>query len=218
MSTSEEVREKEDQPDPLQLVDAFKKAHQDMLRDALTAYAQPCDSIILAASDGMLACQESIKPLGEKLFFKDSDNPLFTNLAITTVIEATDELLQRIDNFDPAHEEIKTFKPGIQPWLEFCITGDESLELPEEARQYVDAGQIATPEEAVETICEVYINMLGSFEDVLIESEPVSAHILEQERIRTQRAGREAAVKLYGGIAMAAFAGTYLANKLQKRR
>jgi hypothetical protein len=217
MSTIEEVQERRE-PDPLQLIDEFKQAHQEMLRDALTTYAQPSNEMIVTTGQRMEICNDHMQLFKDRLYFKDSDNPLLMSLTLSSVIEASNELVKRILALDPDHEEIATFKDGIQPWLEFCISKDESIELSDEMKDHIETGNVPTPEQTAQTASNVYSGLLQEFEIALINSDNVREYIFEQNRKLSERAERITSLKLYGGALIAAFAGSFMANYVQKRK
>lgn len=205
-------------PDPVEIVDAFNRAHHDLVRDALVAYASPTDETLLEVSGRLQVCREMVRPFADSLFFKKAPNQLVMSLAVGSVIGATTELVEKIRALNPNSEEISTFKPDVQPYLVFCISEDETIELPEELRTYVEAGEIPTPEQAALTTCNVYLGLLERFGNALFNSDNVSEYVLERNRIELERAEKTRVMKFYGGTAVAAFVGAYLANRLRRRK
>lgn len=217
MPISEEIYKQP--PDPIEIVDAFNRAHQNLVRDALVAYASPTDEILLEVSERLQVCRQMVKPFADSLFFKKAANHLFMSLAVGSVISATGELVKRTQALNPSPEEIQTFKPDVQPYLVFCISEDETIELPEEMKIYVEAGEIPTPEQAAQTACNIYLGLLEKFESALLNSDSVSQYILEKDRVEFEKAEKTRMMILCGGTALAAFIGSALANALlQKRR
>jgi hypothetical protein len=210
MSTSEEVRELP--PDPVEIVDDFEQSHHQMVEHALAAYASPSSEILEQVTELLKSCQEKIEPFKATMFFKESGNEVHMSLALKAVIDAVQEMAVDVRGMNPEHEELRPFMPGVQPYIAYCISRDDSIEVAPEFLQFEEGQSLPTPERATETACNIYLGMLNEFELALMNSDNVSKYLYDLKHSLEQTKKRGEMLKLYGGVAAAAFAGTELAH------
>ena len=216
MSTSEEIREQ--QPSPVELVDEFNASHQALMDDATVLCYFPTRERLDSVAEQIIECERRLSPFRETMFFRDSDNPINTTLALSAVIDSSNEIAERVSELDPECDSAATFKPDIQPYLAYCISEDESIELSDEYKELIDETEnCSSPKEVSEAVCNTYTRLLKYFELALLKADKVSAFVNQENEKYERKVEKRRQMKLFGGVALAAFAGSYMANKFSNR-
>jgi hypothetical protein len=168
-------------PEPIEVVDSFQKANEDLLRDAWVASNSPSDELLLRVSDRLAVCQQLLVPLKESQFFRDTDNPLVISAGIDAMVSVSNRLKLKVLELDPEAEDIETIRNEVQALVVFCINGDESIYLTDEMRNKIEQVSLPTPEDTVESLCQIYLKLLNTYEHALMDSGKISGFLASKK-------------------------------------
>lgn len=226
MSTSEEVREQ--QPDPVDLVTQFEQSVDDLVTISEKVREAPSVDIIDDFYAHAFAVKTAVQPLFEQRFFLDQ-NELLIDVSVSTIIGSGDALHEKSRQIVGDEVELWRFSDGVRETLTSSLierdmtpfgtvtskSGEEVLG--EDAFEVLSAELAKLLNEQFSQIVDQYVESVLSDDGVhSFVTEMEGALQAEAERIYRQSERIDKA-KLLGAVVAAAFAGTYLANKLQKR-
>lgn len=196
MSTSEQVRE--DPPDPAETIIAFRDSHSQLVQSVIEAQAQPSHTNLSAVSQAVEKVGTRVDLFFATNFFRDTGEELAVGGSIESIKNAMEELVAQTKKIDPGSRVMLQFEQSdLEEYVRVFLNGDE------EAVVGISAG-----------LCTAYNSMAGFLESTLLNSPQVS-NFIETD---IKRQVRKEQALYYGGIALAAFAGTTLALWSQKRR
>jgi hypothetical protein len=193
MSTSQEVRE-EQPPEPIEVIEKFLESNRTLVTAIDKAYCLPSFEALSEAEVLILAAKDAVLPLYERRFFRDSDQDDIET-AINSVMVASQEVAQQSHKVNKEHPKGITFDAEFKDQAVGSLLDEETAEV------------------SAARLCNIYSGSVTSAHNALLTSERVVLFSMKKESHieRTKR------LKNYGGMAMAVFAATYLANKLQRR-
>jgi hypothetical protein len=194
MSTSEEVHE-ELPPEPLEVITSFLSINQRLIELVTQAHSSPSIETLTTAEASVLNARGFLGAFHKRQFFRDSD-PADMEAAVSSIMVAAQEVAQT------------SHKINAEQPIEITFGGDFKNDAIEGLKNE------ETAEAASERLCNIYANTVSSAYEALLTSESVASFAL---RI-SQRQEKIKRLKYYGGTALAAFAGTFLANYVQKRK
>ncbi|MGH7157320.1 MAG: hypothetical protein ACREGG_04400 [Candidatus Saccharimonadales bacterium] len=226
MSTSQEVRE-ELPPSPIEIIDNFDKAHEELINAGQAVLDLPSYKALADLEEKRTALRRASSPLVLSDFFKESNNVMTIDAGVGAFVLSGDALFGSAKELSPPGSQLALFLDELRDELTQAIhssdfsyfTEDIQGELPEDASDQQIADHILV------TLGNFYLLLIdqycGAISSTNVVREFVEAEEQEIEMLASRfqaRAEKIQQAKLLGAVIAAAFAGTYLANKLQKRR
>lgn len=197
MSTSGEVREQGEPPEPAQFIFEFRAAHEDLIETAQATYFHPSDFTIDLLSDRVQAANAGVKPFFDYNFFRSTDQELAVTEALGSVRAGMIELADKITDLRGE--------------------GCAAVDFPDEAlEEYVQKLLFSEDEVAAQLsgqFCEAYSSMVDVFESAIVASAPVDKFLKRQAR----KEDLVRNVKHYGALFAVVVAANVVSDRFKRK-
>ena len=196
MSTSEEVREQP--PDPPDAIFAFRDSHSQLIKAVLRARSFPSHPNLDAVSAEVINVGGRVDLCYSTSFFRNTGEELAVASSLESIKNGMEDLVMKTKTIDPNSRVMLEFEESdLDQYISSILHGDEELAVNLSSQ-----------------LCMAYNAMAEFLETTLINTPPVSTFIERDFKSKE----RKEQLKYYGSIAAAAFAGTMLANQINRRK